>query len=222
MKLMIRTKRIRIDSAAIILVAITLGLCACSRQEPVVVETDANDFPVIHVANPHGKNITIQPVSAEIGSIGFEKDSTITWIKGEATRTGQAAGETDYSWQINAEDKVQLKVTKDKEDVNLHLSLVSAEDGQPPSGWHINTAAADDEYFTGLFERVVDGEQRNSWAKGIETALNLRNESVEVKLKPTVSAYAPFYISSSNYGFFVHGTWPGIIDFCKEFLSRKK
>ena len=39
--------------------------------------------------------------------------------------------------------------------------------------------------------------------------MNLRGERVEMKLKPTVSAYAPFYISSANYGFFAHGTWPG-------------
>lgn len=215
MKLMSPAKRVRIVSPAIIFLALTLGFCACSQQEPVVVETGDNDFPVVHVANPHGKKITMQPVSAEIGSIGFEKDSTITWIKGEATRT-VGAEETNYSWPINTEDKVQLKVTKDKEEVNLHLSLVSAGNGQPPNGWHINTAAVKDEYFTGLFERVVDGEQNNSWAKGVKTALNLRNERVEIKLKPTVSAYAPFYLSSNHYGFFVKGTWPGVFDFCRE------
>ena len=70
--------------------------------------------------------------------------------------------------------------------------------------------------ISGIFERVVDGPQSNSWADGIETALNLRGQKVEVKLKPTVSAHAPFYISSANYGFFNETTWPGVIDFCKE------
>ena len=80
----------------------------------------------------------------------------------------------------------------------------------------MSITATSDEYFTGIFERVVDGVQYESWKEGISAGLNLRGQKIDVKLKPTVSAYAPFYISSNNYGIFAHGTWPGVIDFCKE------
>jgi len=52
-------------------------------------------------------------------------------------------------------------------------------------------------------ERVVDGPQAASWAPGLQTALDLRGQRIEVILKPTTSVYAPFYLSSRGYGLFV-------------------
>ncbi|OXU15159.1 TIM-barrel domain-containing protein [Sedimentisphaera salicampi] len=69
--------------------------------------------------------------------------------------------------------------------------------------------ASEKEYFTGMMERVVDGDQGLSWQKGITQAMNLRGESVEMRVKPSLGLYAPFYISSRGYGLFVHGTWQG-------------
>jgi alpha-D-xyloside xylohydrolase len=73
--------------------------------------------------------------------------------------------------------------------------------------------AVDDEYFTGLMERVVDGPQQASWAPGISRAMNLRGQKIEMIVKPTTSVYAPFYLSSRDYAVFVKGSWPGTFDF---------
>ena len=40
-------------------------------------------------------------------------------------------------------------------------------------------------------ERVVDGPQGASWAPGLETAMNLRGQKVDMIMKPTTSVYAP-------------------------------
>jgi len=80
--------------------------------------------------------------------------------------------------------------------------------------WGISIRANENEYFTGLMERVVDGPQQASWAPGIEAAMDLRGRKVDMIVKPTTSVYAPFYISSRGYGLFVRGTWPGKYDFC--------
>ncbi len=68
-------------------------------------------------------------------------------------------------------------------------------------------------YFTGLMERVVDGPQQASWAPGITAAMNLRGQKIDCLVKPTLSVYAPFYLSSRGYSVTVGGTWPGLFDF---------
>ena len=79
--------------------------------------------------------------------------------------------------------------------------------------WGFNIAATKNEYYTGLMERVVDGPQRASWAPGLETAMDLRGQKVEMIIKPTTSVYAPFFLSSKGYAIFVRGNWPGLFDF---------
>jgi alpha-glucosidase (family GH31 glycosyl hydrolase) len=96
---------------------------------------------------------------------------------------------------------------------NSEVSLTA----QPDSGivkWGVAVGASTNEYFTGLMERVVDGPQADSWKVGLTNALNLRGQKVDMILKPTMSVYAPFYISSHNYAVFVKGNWPGFFDFC--------
>ena len=189
---------------------------ACSTSPKVDVFVDEGScFPIISIANPAGERVKIEPLSAEIGSIGFEKDSIVQWIKGTPEiKMDEAAGRV-YQWCIDSLTAVQLQLNMENEDVKFSLSLINADQTETTQ-WFVNIGADQDEYFTGVFERVVDGHQNNSWADSIETAMNLRGERVEMKLKPTVSAYAPFYISSNHYGFFAEGTWPGVFDFCKE------
>jgi alpha-glucosidase (family GH31 glycosyl hydrolase) len=79
--------------------------------------------------------------------------------------------------------------------------------------WGIAIDAAQDEYFTGLMERVVDGPQQASWAPGISAAMNLHGQKVDMLVKPTTSIYAPFYLSSRGYALFAKGSWPGFFDF---------
>ena len=175
-----------------------------SLEVDISVKTDTG-FPTLSIANPSGKDIVIQPISSELGSIGFEKAGKIYWLKGKPEKIADEAEKYFYQWEIDASTMVQLQFDTKDDEIDFDFTL-KVKDQSKATQWFININATQDEYFTGIFERVVDGQQNNSWAKGIETAMNLRGERIEMKLKPTVSAYAPFYLSSNNYGFFVEGT----------------
>lgn len=195
-----------------LLAILILGQLACSEAGDVKVSLDTkNSYPIITVKNPSGKDVVIKPLSNETGSIGFKINDNVTWIKGKPVAGQAGLDSTLLSWNTDF-GTVQLLSTKENGDVNISLSLVN---GGKPVRWFLNVKASENEYFTGIFERVVDGHQNNSWAKGIKTALNLRGEKMDMKVKYTVSAYAPFYISSNNYGMFVKGTRQGVYDFCK-------
>jgi alpha-glucosidase (family GH31 glycosyl hydrolase) len=79
--------------------------------------------------------------------------------------------------------------------------------------WGVAIETGENEYFTGLMERVVDGAQALSWAPGITAAMNLHGQKVDMLVKPTTSIYSPFYLSTRGYAVFVKGTWPGVFDF---------
>ena len=86
--------------------------------------------------------------------------------------------------------------------------------------WGLAVDAQSDEYFTGLMERVVDGPQQQSWSPGLQQAMNLRGQKVEMILKPTLAVYAPFYLSSRGYAVYTKGSWPGLFDFCADDSQR--
>ena len=67
--------------------------------------------------------------------------------------------------------------------------------------------------FYGLMERVVQGSQGLSWEPGMTEGLNLRGQSVDLYTLPTVSIYAPFFLSSGGYGVYVDGNWPATYRF---------
>jgi alpha-D-xyloside xylohydrolase len=199
-------------STAIVLVFLA-GTISCTSKYPALVSiTGDESFASLVIENPYGDDIVFS-AGIETGSIGYELAGIVHWIKGVPEITSPSEGTFVYSWENNGQEVLMVIQTRDK-DKEIILKLGSSE--RHPSRWFLNIGASEGEFYTGLFERVVDGPQNESWKEGIATALNLRGERVEVKLKPTVSAYCPFYLSSANYGFFVHGTWPGVIDFCKE------
>ncbi len=78
------------------------------------------------------------------------------------------------------------------------------------------------EGFYGLMERVVQGSQGLSWAPGMTEALNLRGQTVDLYTLPTVSIYAPFFVSSSGYGLFVESDWPGTYRFGVDADRRRR
>jgi len=106
---------------------------------------------------------------------------------------------------------VAVSLKADGKNFDVHLS---AQPGVDIVRWGLAVNAGDNEYFTGLMERVVDGPQQASWSPGITEAMNLRSQKVDMILKPTTSVYAPFYLSSRGYAVFVKGNWPGYFDFC--------
>lgn len=67
----------------------------------------------------------------------------------------------------------------------------------------------EEEGFYGLMERVVQGEQGESWKAGMTQGLNLRGQEVVLFVLPTLSVYSPFYVSSKGYGVYINSTWPG-------------
>jgi len=114
-----------------------------------------------------------------------------------------------------------VKVSVEREGKNLDLEF-SAKPDADILKWGTALDAGADEYFTGLMERVVDGPQQDSWATNIMAAMNLRGETVDMIVKPTMSVYAPFYLSSRGYAVFVKGNWPGRFDFCVSDPQRVK
>jgi alpha-D-xyloside xylohydrolase len=204
-------------STSIIITALSLTaaavLTSCTDSTGIKINAHSeDDFPEIRIKNNAGKDIVICAASPSTGSIGYKKNGVVTWVRGEPARSRQD-GDV-FTWDAGAGSQVKMYVTRVNDDMDFRLSLAGGKD--TADKWYINIKAEDDEYFTGLLERVVDGHQDLSWQEGISTALNLRGEFIEMKIKPTVSAYAPFYISSENYGFFVKGTWPGTFDLCRE------
>ncbi|MDX9812117.1 MAG: glycoside hydrolase family 31 protein, partial [Bacteroidales bacterium] len=203
-------------------ILILLLTVSCSKKGMVTIEAENPDsFPVVTISNPDGNDIVIKPLGENTGSIGFETGGQITWLRGAPDETITGENSSAFTWTLQEAGSVELIITKDTDGLSMKIKYLS-ENGNAAGRWFINIDAADDEYFTGAFERVVDGPQANSWKKGIETAMNLRNEIVVMKVQPTVSAYSPFYLSSSGYGFFVEGTWPGQFDFCKSDPSTVK
>ena len=76
------------------------------------------------------------------------------------------------------------------------------------------------EGFFGLMERVVQGSQGLSWNPGMRQGLNLRGQTVDLYTLPTVSIYAPFFVSSRGYGVFIESDWPGTYRFGVDVSGR--
>src|SRR5215471_444634 len=112
---------------------------------------------------------------------------------------------------------VALRVTREGKNFSVRLTA------KPDSGiirWGLSVDALNDEHYTGVMERVVDGPQQASWAPGIKHGMDLRGQKVDMIVKPTTSVYAPFYLSSRGYAVFVRGTWPGHFDFAAAKAER--
>ncbi len=199
----------------ILIVSLLFAGCSSDRTSVVILNKGDESFASLQFLNPYGNDFVLSPVE-NTGAVGYELNGQVFWLKGQPEISNSSEKETTYTWRNNG-NTVTLQVRNSNNEKELTFSLNPKE---KPSRWFLNVAASENEYYTGIFERVTDGPQTESWRAGITTGLNMHGERVEVKLKPTVSAYAPFYISSENYAFFVHGTWPGIIDFCKEKADR--
>jgi alpha-D-xyloside xylohydrolase len=126
-------------------------------------------------------------------------------------------------WEARAKmtDGRMVTITVTPQETDFAVRMHAQPDDEILS-WGISIHANKDEYFTGLMERVVDGPQQASWAPGLQAAMDLRGQKVEMIVKPTTSVYAPFYLSSRGYACFVKGTWPGNYDFCAEDTQRVK
>ncbi|MGH7950295.1 MAG: glycoside hydrolase family 31 protein [Limisphaerales bacterium] len=138
-----------------------------------------------------------------------------------ASLTAQLQNHDFVKTEVRMPDNRLIKMTlkPDGKKFDLHFSATPDTDILK---WGLAVDAATNEFFTGIMERVVDGPQAESWSPDVTGVLNLRGQTVDMILKPTMSVYAPFYISSAGYGIFVKGTWPGFFDFCASDPNRVK
>ena len=124
-----------------------------------------------------------------------------------------------WSGEARMSDGRLVRLTVSSQAGTFNVSFTATPD-EGVLKWGLAIGAQPDEYYTGLMERVVDGPQQASWAPGIQPAMNLRGQKVDMLVKPTLSLYAPFYLSSHGYTVFVKGTWPGVFDFARQRPDR--
>ncbi|PYS66278.1 MAG: hypothetical protein DMF76_00755 [Acidobacteria bacterium] len=157
----------------------------------------------------------------KLDSLFYETADGRTILPAQLTKEAKAIKDKQWSGEIRMPGGRVVSVSVTPQGNNFVIRLKAQPDADIVK-WGLAIDARDDEYYTGLMERVVDGPQAASWAPGITKALNLRGQKVEMIVKPTTSIYAPFYLSSRGYAIFVKGTWPGVFDFAAGDQSRVK
>jgi hypothetical protein len=90
-------------------------------------------------------------------------------------------GPRAWTTEVTATDGHKVSLAVQPQGRNFQMSL-KAQPGDDIQKWGLAIVAASDEYYTGLMERVVDGPQAKSWATGIQEAMNLRGQKVDVFL----------------------------------------
>lgn len=159
--------------------------------------------------------------SLRLDGLFYETAEGRVFLPAELTNTPGGVLDRQRKAQLKMNDgrNITVEITPQGKNFSVRMSA------QPNTGilkWGLSISANKTEYFTGLMERVVDGPQQASWAPGIQTAMDLRGQKVDMIVKPTTSVYAPFYLSSRGYACFIKGTWPGAFDFCAEDPQRVK
>jgi len=155
--------------------------------------------------------VTIAP-----GTIFYETSAGRSHLTGSPSPSSASENKAEWQWKMSDGRLLSISFEPSKNGYTMKLSA-SPNEGIFKWGFALKaSAAADGEYFTGLMERVVDGDDNESWKPGITQALDLRGQKVEMLVKPTTAIYAPFFLSSSGYGLAVNSTWPGLLDFCAE------
>jgi hypothetical protein len=74
--------RIRLLFPLLICLFMISGLLSCQKTGKVMVQVDSSTgFPTLIITNPFGDDVTLQPVSESVGSIGFVIDGEVIWLK---------------------------------------------------------------------------------------------------------------------------------------------
>jgi hypothetical protein len=146
------------------------------------------------------------------GGIWFETASGRSYLGAAPDTMAQVDGGFSGSWTLAGGRTATVSVSPIGDGFVLELA---ASPDRDILGWGFALQASPEDFFTGVFERTVDGDQRESWRPGITEAMDLRGQRIEVLVKPTLGLYAPFFLSSSGYGISFDTTWPGVYDFCR-------
>ncbi len=184
-------------------------LASCSEEitiEPVI--TGEGVLREIRLLNPGNPDIHFTR-TGEKPCFYYQKDNKINLLDDPYSKIFRKKDGLVIEWE-NDDHVIILAFSKHKDHYRLSLR---SDPGGEIQNWGFWIKAAENEYYTGLIERVVNGHQSLSWKPGIENAMNLRGEKVTMLTEPTLGLYTPFYLSSNNYGLFIEGTWPGYYDF---------
>lgn len=158
---------------------------------------------------PHGQGADSRAL--KLDGLFFETAQGVVLLPSQLSTVVRNETQLERRAQLADGRVVTLRAKREGKNFDVRLTA------EPNSGvirWGLAIDAFNDEYYTGLMERVVDGPQQASWAPGLQQAMGLRGQKVDMIVKPTTSIYAPFYLSSRGYAVFVNGNWPGRFDFC--------
>ena len=186
---------------------VSVVLAGCTSLKPTL-ESDNDRLALILPS----KELP-EPGSLKLDDLFFETAGGKTILPSQLDVKIKRMSKTPFQGTTELEDGRKVTVSIKPEGDNFIIKF-NANPNEDVIKWGFAIDAKPDEYFTGLMERVVDGPQQNSWAPGITEAMNLHGQKVEMILKPTLSVYAPFYLSSRGYGVFAKTDWPGMYDFC--------
>jgi alpha-D-xyloside xylohydrolase len=197
-----------------ILIALALAFtCALSGATPLA--------PVQSPANGMRLKLKSKDSSLRIDGLYYETARGRTYLPALiSTPTGIISNKSQVAERTLPDGHtVRISVAPHDGQFDIGLDARSSDD---ILRWGFDVETQEDEYFTGLMERVVDGAQALSWAPGITAAMNLRGQKVDMLIQPTSSIHTPFYLSSRGYAVFVKGTWPGSFDFAVEQPNRTR
>jgi len=201
-----------------LLFAFSFVIASCGSPQNMQLVFENNQH-VISI-NDNFLHSPLKLFTPDEGLLYYRTMDGIHWVSGNPDSINSTNNRLFAEW--NSNDKTILVHIKTGEGIISEIGgrqyslAFTATPGDDILEWGFSLNATPDEYFTGLFERTVDGDQARSWEKGITTAMDLHGEAVDMLVKPTLSLYNPFYISSRGYGLFTKGTWPGHYDFAYE------
>lgn len=195
----------------LIAAAIILSFSVTVSAEVSLEYYGENKYVSFKIENEHLKEPLIIAGKQE-GAVFYETANRRTYLEAEPVWAASVEGSFHGRWRNDDGRNVEVLIKPRGDNYSIEFN---AEPEVNIRKWGFFIKALPQEYFTGCFERTVDGDQKLSWREGMTAAMDLRGQSVEMFVKPTLSLYCPFYLSSRGYGLFTQGTWPGYYDFCK-------
>lgn len=149
--------------------------------------------------------------------IFYQADGNSVMLSKEPACVKKVAGGFCGKWRDSKGRFIEVSIKPEGENYRIKFE---AQPGCNVTQWGLSLGASANEYFTGCFEKVVEGTQYLgtevlNWKEGMTEALNMHGQTATMFVSNSMALYSPFYYSSRGYGLFTEGTWPGTYDFCK-------
>lgn len=153
------------------------------------------------------------------GSVWYERGDR---LHGLTRVVGWERGPRELRLQVQTDEPgiatVSVQFLADR---TIQVTVEPPVGEEPPVALGASWPSTSDETFYGLTERLRDAPIVGWGAMGLPYdelfppevgSLDRRGETIEMFVRPTVAAYAPFYHSSQGYGLAVDGATPGVFD----------